>query len=116
MVGGGLLSLTLPGGEFMLLLSGFMAGCGHGLLYPSLNVLAIRGEPPHMKGKITGVFTGSIDAGVFVGSVVLGYIGRWAGFSRLFLTAGMALILAFVIFQVQTMRQRAYVKPFKKGK
>ena len=115
MVGGGLLSLTLPGGELMLLLSGFLGGCGHGLLYPSLNVLAIRGEPAHMKGKITGVFTRSIDAGVFVGSIVLGYIGRWAGFPSLFLTAGMALVLAFVIFWVETRWQWASTRHCHRG-
>jgi len=62
-----------------------MSGCGHGFLFPCLNSLAIRNEPIDTRGKITGVFTGGIDAGAFVGSIILGYIGQWAGFQVLFL-------------------------------
>ena len=84
--------------------SGFMAGVGHGFLYPSLNALVLRGESVAVRGRITGIFTGSIDAGVFGGSVVLGYVGKWAGFTTLFATAGSALILALWIFLFQRAR------------
>jgi MFS family permease len=69
------------------------------LLYPALNAHAIRGEPRHVRGKITGAYTGSIDAGAFVGSVILGYIGELAGFQALFLAAGAVVLCAIFIFR-----------------
>jgi MFS family permease len=95
--GTGLLLLTLLHGSVTLVLAGLLTGCGHGFLYPSLNALAIRGEPMAIRGKITGIFTGSIDAGVFVGSIVLGCIGDWLGFRALFLTAGLTMLVGLVL-------------------
>jgi len=98
LTGSGLILLTLPLSSLVLVGSGLLSGCGHGFLFPCLNSLAVRSEPRQNRGKITGVFTGSIDAGAFVGAVTLGYIGEWAGFRFLFLTAGTALLLGFGIY------------------
>ena len=100
LTGVGLLALILPGGNDVLALSGLLSGCGHGFLYPCLNVLAVRGEPAEIRGKITGIFTGSIDAGAFIGSIILGQIGEWAGFPTLFLAAGLALLLGLGVFRL----------------
>jgi MFS family permease len=103
LTGGGLLIMMFLGGNMILVLSGLMSGCGHGFLFPCLNSLAIRNEPIDTRGKINGVFTGGIDAGAFVGSVILGYIGQWAGFRALFFAAGLTVILGIGIrrFQVK---------------
>ena len=100
LTGVGLLALILPGANGVLALSGLLSGCGHGFLYPCLNVLAVRGEPAEIRGKITGIFTGSIDAGAFIGSIILGQIGDWAGFPALFLAAGLALLLGLGVFKL----------------
>jgi predicted MFS family arabinose efflux permease len=100
LTGVGLLTLILSGGNGVLALSGLLSGCGHGFLYPCLNVLAVRGEPVEIRGKITGIFTGSIDAGALIGSIILGQIGQWAGFPALFLAAGLALLLGLGIFKL----------------
>lgn len=99
LTGIGLASLVFLGGSLDLMAAGFLGGCGHGLLYPGLNVLAIRDMPAAIRGKITGVFTGSIDAGVFVGSVLLGFVGQSAGFPALFLAAGGALFTACLLYR-----------------
>jgi MFS family permease len=101
LTGGGLMMLILLGGNRILALSGLMSGCGHGLLFPCLNSMAIRDEPISIRGKITGVFTGSIDAGVFVGSIILGYIGDWAGFRALFLTAGLVILAGLGVYKLR---------------
>jgi predicted MFS family arabinose efflux permease len=98
-MGGGLLLLVFMKGSILLFLSGFLTGCGHGLLYPALNAYAIRGEPQNIRGKITGAYTGSIDAGTFAGSVLLGYIGESAGFQMLFVAASAAVLCAIFIFR-----------------
>lgn len=106
LTGGGLLILILLGGNTVLALSGFMSGCGHGFLFPCLNSLAIRREPINIRGKITGVFTGSIDAGAFVGSIILGYIGEWAGFPTLFFTAGLTLLTGLGVYRFLLMNNK----------
>ncbi len=102
LMGGGLVLLVFMKGSIVLLLSGLMTGCGHGWLYPALNASAVRGEPQAVRGKITGAYTGSIDAGAFVGSVMLGYVGEIAGFQALFLAAGAAVLCAIFICLLQT--------------
>jgi MFS family permease len=97
LTGGGLFALTLLGGNMLLIFSGIMSGCGHGFLFPSLNSLAVRHVRIAMRGKITGAFTGGIDAGAFAGSITLGYIGEWAGYRALFATAGAGLLLGLGI-------------------
>jgi predicted MFS family arabinose efflux permease len=97
--GVGLLVLTLLGGSGVLLLAGALNGCGHGLLFPTLNAVTVRGEPAEIRGRLTGIFTGSIDAGAFVGSVLLGYVGEWTGFRALFATAGFASLAGVVLFR-----------------
>jgi MFS family permease len=101
LTGAGLMMLIFLGGSVVLALSGFLSGCGHGFLFPCLNTLAIRNEPIEIRGKINGVFTGGIDAGAFVGSVILGYIGEWAGFPTLFLAAGLAFLMGLWIYKIR---------------
>jgi predicted MFS family arabinose efflux permease len=104
LTGVGLLILIFLEGNFVLILSGLMSGCGQGFLFPCLISLAIRDESIHIRGKINGVFTGGIDAGVFLGSVILGYIGQWAGFPVLFLVAGISLLPGLWIYGLLTKR------------
>jgi predicted MFS family arabinose efflux permease len=103
LTGTGLLTLMFLDGNVILVVSGLMTGCGHGFLFPCLNALAIRDEPIAIRGKITGVFTGGLDAGAFTGSLMLGYIGEWAGFKALFFTAGLALLLGLVVYRFRVM-------------
>lgn len=98
----GLFTVMTLGGYPILVTAGILMGFGHGFLFPSLNSLAIRNEPPHIRGKITGAFTGGIDGGVLSGSIFLGYIGEWGGYRILFLSAGLALIMGLGIFRLMT--------------
>ncbi|MCG6878873.1 MAG: MFS transporter [Deltaproteobacteria bacterium] len=99
--GTGYLVLMALGGQGVLMLAGLMSGCGHGLLFPSMNAFALRHEEKGIRGKINGIFTGGIDAGVFSGSIILGYIGEWGGFQMLYLVAGAALFAGFLIFRLK---------------
>ena len=91
--------LIFLGGSTVLALSGLTTGCGHGFLFPCLSALAIRNESSNIRGKITGIFTGGIDAGIFIGSIMLGYIGEWAGFRALFFAAGLALLTGLGVYK-----------------
>ena len=96
---GGLLLMPFVHSDFFLLILGFIFGMGHGLLFPALNAMAIRNEPYGVRGKITGIFTGGIDAGAFSGSVILGIIGERAGYSALFFCAGLVVLGGLGVFR-----------------
>jgi len=98
---GGLLLVPLVHGNLVLLTVGFLFGLGHGLLFPSLNAMAVRDEPYAVRGKITGIFTGGIDAGAFSGSLFLGMIGELAGYSVLFICAGLVMLTGLWLFQLR---------------
>jgi len=99
--GFGIMILIFLGGDLILILSGFICGSGHGLLYPCLNAIAVRNEPQDIRGKIMGIFTGGIDSGMFIGSILLGYIGKWFGYPVLFLVAGLILLMGCGVYRYQ---------------
>ncbi|MHB8708561.1 MAG: MFS transporter [Desulfuromonadales bacterium] len=94
----GLAILPMTHGTLLLNLAGIFAGAGHGLLFPILNTLAVRGEPGEIRGKATGIFTGGIDTGIFAGSLILGYIGEWFGLPVLFWAAGAGMAGGLLLF------------------
>ena len=94
----GYLILLIVNSSGMLLVAGLVTGAGHGFLFPCLNALAIRNEPAHIRGKISGIFTGSIDAGNLLGSLLLGYIGDWFGYRPLFFTTFLILMIGLLSF------------------
>lgn len=98
----GLLSLPYCDNSAQLMASGLLFGAGHGLLFPSLNAMAVRGEAYEVRGKITGIFTGSIDGGIFVGSLMLGMVGEMAGLPALFLCAGGVMLLTFPLLLLRS--------------
>ncbi|MEW5721856.1 MAG: MFS transporter [Thermodesulfobacteriota bacterium] len=104
LTGSGLWLLIFLDGTGLLVLSGLVTGTGQGFLYPTLNALAVRGEPVDIRGKINGAYTGGIDAGIFAGSAILGFIGEAAGFPAIFLAAGAALFLGLGIYTLERRR------------
>jgi predicted MFS family arabinose efflux permease len=101
LTGFGIMMLVFLGGDLILILSGLICGSGHGLLYPCLNAIAVRNEPQEIRGKIMGIFTGGIDSGIFLGSILLGYIGKWFGYPVLFLVAGLILLMGCGVYRFQ---------------
>jgi len=94
----GYLAIVFITNSWQLALVGFVTGCGHGMIFPCLNALAVRDEPVEIRGKISGIFTGAMDGGMFIGSITLGYIGEWFGFTPIFVTTFFVLITCVVFF------------------
>ena len=104
LVAAGLLLVPLVHGSFLLLVAGFIFGIGHGLLFPALNAMAVRDEGYEVRGKVTGIFTGGIDAGIFCGALILGSIGELAGFTALFLCSGLMVLCGLWLFRLRPIR------------
>lgn len=95
----GLMMLIYLDGPVLLVLSGLVTGTGHGFLFPTLSALALRNEPEHTRGKVSGIFTGGMDAGLFTGAIALGAIGDWGGYQIIFLVAGVSLWMGLGLFK-----------------
>ena len=100
----GLFLLPLTYHQTVLGLAGLFAGGGHGVLFPTLNSIAVRTEPQENRGKATGIFTGCIDTGAFAGSIVLGYIAKWFDLNILFTAAGLALTAGLLLFRSPSLK------------
>ena len=96
----GFLSLIFVRDSWLLVVSGFVTGLGHGFVFPCLNALAFRNEPVHIRGKIAGISTGGMDSGMLMGSLILGYVGDWFGYRPLFFTTFLILLSACGLFFV----------------
>lgn len=94
----GFISLTQIDTSTGLFAAGFITGMGHGILFPCLVALAIRPTPPQNRGKANGVFTGGVDSGIFCGSLFLGLIGEYLGYSKLFFVASGSFLIGLVFF------------------
>ncbi len=97
----GLLLVPLVTGNLILVMVGFIFGLGHGLLFPALNAMAVRNEPYRVRGKVTGIFTGGIDAGAFCGALLLGMVGELAGYSPLFICAGLVVLSGLLLIRAR---------------
>ncbi|PLX87534.1 MAG: MFS transporter [Desulfuromonas sp.] len=102
----GLLLLPLARGDVLLVVAGLLFGTGHGLIFPTLNAMAIRHESYAVRGKVTGIFTGGIDSGIFIGSLVLGVVGEWIGIGGLFVCAGLLMFSGFLVARVDVAEGR----------
>ncbi len=96
--GTGFICLTQVTSTVGLTWSGFVAGLGHGLLFPSLIALTIRPIVATDRGKVTGILTGGVDAGLFFGSLAMGQLGDLFGFSAIFTMAATAIFLGLGVF------------------
>lgn len=99
LAGGGMFLIPFINGQLMMITVGFIFGLGHGLLFPALNTMIVRDEPYAIRGKVVGIYTGSIDSGSFLGAFALGAIGQIAGFNALFCITGLVLLAGLAIFR-----------------
>ena len=98
--GAGFTGLTQVNATWSLMIIGFTAGMGHGLLFPSLISVTMRPVAADERGKVSGILTGGFDGGLFFGSVVMGQIGEYFGFAMIFATAAITIFIAFVVFLI----------------
>lgn len=95
----GLLALSYTTSAWMLLLSGALIGLGYGTLLPSFQTLAIEAADKHRSGYATGTFFAFFDSGVAIGAVALGVMASALGYSKLYLTLAVFVLLIGVYYK-----------------
>ena len=96
----GFLGLIPARTAFHFFLTGLAVGLGHGMVYPALAALVIRDKPYSIRPKMIAIYTGAVDGGVFVGSILLGRIGEDWGFGGLYLAAAAASLFGLLVFRI----------------
>ena len=91
-------------------IAGALCGAGHAYMFPITYALIVERSRPSDLGSAVSIFTGLFDVGTLTGGPALGLIIGLAGYSTMFLTAGIVVIagsLAFAILDGDMRRRRA---------
>jgi len=94
----GFMLLSVTDSAFLFLFSAAVIGVGYGSLLPFLLSLSIQSVSPHRNGYATATFFTMYDTGIAAGSVVLGLIVPYTGFSNLFIYLAVFVCMITVVF------------------
>ncbi len=86
----------------MMVIAGAVIGIGYGSITPIFQTLTISAVEPHRVGIANSLFFNSMDAGMAIGAYGLGMIATGAGYRSVFLTGGILIIIAGLLYFVQT--------------
>lgn len=89
----GMVFLSLTANLVTFLAAAVVTGFGFGAMHPALQALAVARCVPHRRGAAQATFTTAFDLGIGTGSVSLGLLAQFVGYSGMYLaSAGVALI------------------------
>jgi MFS family permease len=79
-------------------IAGALCGAGHGFIFPILTTLLVDRAPDTDRGSAMSFFTAMLDVGTLIGGPILGAIIDTAGWGPMYITAGVGLGVATVVF------------------
>lgn len=95
----GLVIVSFLNNQWVMWLSAVFMGIGYGSVFPCLQTVAIQSvEKPRMGHAISTFFT-LFDAGLAVGSVVMGVLIAWMGFQATYLFCAAMVIVTLVVYR-----------------
>ncbi|MBO8129246.1 MAG: MFS transporter [Peptococcaceae bacterium] len=101
LLGAGMVILSLTANLLTFLAAAVISGLGFGFIHPALQALAVARCAPNRRGAAQATFTASFDVGIGIGSVLLGALAQFIGYSDMYLAAaGMAVIGLLVYLMV----------------
>lgn len=83
-----------------ILLAGVLCGAGHGYVFPILFATVVTRADDDDRGSAMGLFSMLFDLGTLVGGPTLGVIVATADFATMYRSAGLAFIVATIIYAV----------------
>jgi len=105
----GLVLLSFSTGMTLLIVSALCYGIGYGMLQPSLQAWTIQRSAPESRAVATGMFYNSIDLGIAIGSVCLGFAASetgYAGMYRLSAVSMLILLLLYALYAIGARRRQ----------
>jgi predicted MFS family arabinose efflux permease len=78
---------------------GVALGLAHGLLYPTLNAIAVEGVGDDARGKVMALYNAAFNVGFSCGSLALGLVAEAAGYPVAFAAGGLVCLLALPLLR-----------------
>lgn len=77
----------------VLAVAGSLFGIGFGVVFPTLVLLVVRNMPDNCRGTALGILIAAGDIGVALAGALLGAVAEYLGYSTLFFTAALQLVI-----------------------
>lgn len=90
--------LALARDTTLLAVSGILAGLGHGFAFPILSAMVVTRAHPADRGSAVALFTAIFDAGILIGSPLLGLVARLSDLRPMFATASVLPVIGAIAF------------------
>uniref|UniRef100_A9A8J2 Major facilitator superfamily MFS_1 n=1 Tax=Methanococcus maripaludis (strain C6 / ATCC BAA-1332) TaxID=444158 RepID=A9A8J2_METM6 len=95
----GMYVLAMSTNFIEMFISLIIASIGASMSTPGINTIAIRDIPNERKGEAMGLYTASINVGIFVGAVFLGYISDLVGISNMYkIGAVFSFLISYIAY------------------
>jgi MFS family permease len=92
--------LLKGGNEVLISFAAIIYGIGFGTAYPTLNVLIV--DKLKRRAEALSIFSAAFDGGIACGSIILGAIAQFYGFSVMVLYASAIVMLGFFVFSLSS--------------
>ena len=96
----GMFILSQANHSLTFLLAGAFIGLGYGTITPSLQTVAIKNADPSRRGLATSTFFTFLDAGIGLGSYVLGIIAVHSSLSSLYFLLTFVILFALIAYHL----------------
>jgi MFS family permease len=93
----GILLLVLIPNTVGLVMSGIFCGMGHGFLVPILSVFVVGRGGESFRGGFITLYTMVFDAGVLIGSPLLGLIVKGFSYTALYITTAILILMSVLV-------------------
>lgn len=100
--------LSVSHGALWMAIGGVLAGLGHGFAFPILSAMVVTRAHPSDRGSAVALFTAIFDAGILLGSPLLGVIARASDLRTMFAAASALPLIGALSFFLWD-RERARV-------
>jgi len=99
------LSLFFANGIVLFMMSAVLFGVGFGIIQPTALTMAINKVGALQRGVANGTIMTAFDLGVGCGAILLGMLSSSVGLSMMYLVSCFIVIIPFVIFYVNHVRE-----------
>ncbi|KUO51725.1 MAG: MFS transporter [Desulfitibacter sp. BRH_c19] len=82
----------------LYIISALILGIGFGIVHPTAVAMAINKVEPFRRGAANATVFSAFDLGIGLGSILLGYLSRFAGLSVMYLICGLIIVIPLWLF------------------
>jgi MFS family permease len=94
-----MVALGLADGPVLFYAGAGLIGFGYGAIQPSVQALVIAEVPAERRGAATATYLTAMDAGIGLGSFVLGLFVGWWGYRSMFLIGGLFVLASLLVYR-----------------